>query len=599
MKHYSFKTNPIQIDTSVATVATEAPTYPYITYRCRSPIDLNFLLREFVEYGTQIRTIPTYASQSVASLSDPTERTSDRSQDLGMAYCLRLLGALTLGPLPPSEAEALDAKVLAYGPPTAQGPTGDPQWQSYRDGIPPNPPSVSSDDPLLATMDLGEFFQVALSAIRNKARNAATSARRGLVDRESISQSAVAQDLAKRSLASPQASDLLWPLLRSSQQGAYVATGSQTVVGTGENWIKNIASQILGTSDPDSVERYLQIRLTGCHTETAKCLRLIDGDAIVLVMQIRLSKQDGTVVPNDCPNYPGIPMTIGFRIEHRGPPAIPIGWELVGTPPPMPTGLVGQISPETFVLTASWDPLPDCVQYVVTVYDTLCMSRRTQIAMGGYADMGHVSPSANILVTVFARDLDGVSGQPVSVSLRSPSLPHVPNWSGYLAESLAGMFLAIPPVHRLFAGRYSLMVGDRTLAGVGNSFTIGRKDMFCGEPRSVEARLAAIFVIGGRDYIGPYGDPIALTPQRTPHIPTHCDLPVRWRSDAGTCDLVVTSDCDVSLTVGGFVREIQAGGFTIFHDLREGEHLLSICDVRSGGTGTKRCVIMRHVSTSG
>ena len=604
MKHYSFKTATIQIDTSIATTLPEAPQYPYITYRCRSPIDLNFLLREFVEYQDQIRTIPTYPSTTDATSASLTERTQDLSNTLGMAYCLRLLGAVTLGPLPPTEAEALDLEVLSYGPTIPSTQIG---WQSYRDGIPPEPQSVASEDPAIATMDLGEFFQVALSAIRNKSRDAPTTARRGLSDRESINSAAVAQDIGNRSILTPRASDLLWPLLRSSAETAYATGAPQSLVGTSENWIKNIVYQIIRTQDPDSIERYLRIRPIGCPSSVrAICPRLIDGDAIVIVMQIRLSKQDGTKVPNDCPDYPGIPMTIGYRIEHQGPYTVPVGWELANIPPGTPCDLRVDISPANYHLMTQWHPPEGFVgsnlEYVVSIYDTRTLTRRTQVTRDLIVDMGQVSPATKILVTVFARSLIGdsdVSGQPATAESMSPPLPAVPNWSGYLAESLAGMFLAVPPMHGLFVGKYSLLVGPgRTHTGVGNSFSVSAKDLFRGASGPLDVRLAAIYLVGGREFIGPYGDPIVLTPpRRDTECHPHCNLPIRWRSDVGCCDVVVTSGCDASITLCGEVRDVVAGDFVTFRGVKEGEHTLYIWS--DGEVGTKKCIVMRNIATSG
>jgi hypothetical protein len=58
------------------------------------------------------------------------------------------------------------------------------------------------------------------------------------------------------------------------------------------------------------------------------------------------------------------------------------------------------------------------------------------------------------------------------------------------------------------------------------------------------------------------------------------------------------SECDGSVSVAGEVREIKADGFVVFRNMREGEYVMTIW-AANGETGTKKCVISRHVGTKG
>lgn len=609
MKHYSFRTTPIKQTNTTRFLRdpVDEPTYPYITYRHRTPIDLNFLLREYVEYNKTIIAVPTYSSLDTAILSDIPIRTSDTTETNGMAYCLRLIGALTDIPMSQENQEILRSQVLTYGEglyEPIQIPNGS-EWTGYHQGPPPAP-SVNSPNPLVATMDLAEFFQVALSAVRNKTRDAAETARRGLEDRETINNAAVAQDVAARSPTDPTKSELLRVLLESSRQPGY-ASGNKVSLGSSENWIKNLVSQILGSQDLDAIERYLSVRpVANCEAApTGRVPRLVSGDAVVLVFEMRLSRQDGTPISNECPNYPGVPMTIGLRVEHRGPPRIPIGWELVLPVPRPPDGICVTVIPDTWKILVTWVPPTEGSQVFVTVYDTLAMVRRTQsVSVGSVTqlEMGYASPGCHeILATVFVRGPGG-SSDPVAATCRSHMVPELGAYSGHLTETMGAMFLVTPPTHPMFAKKYSVMVGDhRTLvvASSTNSFIVPSRDLFCGNhPETLCVRLAPIYLVGETEYVGTYTGGIVLTPPERIRIPRDANGPrFTWRSQRGSCDLVVRCETDgVTVTVGGETREVT-GGFAIFRNLPEGEYVITAwCD---GTEAVRRCVIVREIETSG
>lgn len=150
-----------------------------------------------------------------------------------------------------------------------------------------------------------------------------------MTDRENINNAAIVDDLKSRSTSSVLASDLLATLLRSSTKPNSFADG--VIDNSSEvNWLKQILYSIIiqstggdgSVADPEGTERYMPIRRTafkaagGNQQERFLQLKLQDGDSIVIVFKFTLSKADGTVVSTDCPDAPGTPMTIGFKIEH-------------------------------------------------------------------------------------------------------------------------------------------------------------------------------------------------------------------------------------------------------------------------------------------
>jgi hypothetical protein len=89
---------------------------------------------------------------------------------------MRLINALMRTQIETTEKTKLDAYLKHYG--------------GYQDGL-ASGSSNNTSNPSTATLDLAEFFQVALSAVRNKETDAAQTAINGLVDRETINNAAV------------------------------------------------------------------------------------------------------------------------------------------------------------------------------------------------------------------------------------------------------------------------------------------------------------------------------------------------------------------------------------------------------------------------
>jgi hypothetical protein len=254
----------------------------------------------------------------------------------GSSYAMRLINAIMRNELQVSDAN-LSSTAIHFG--------------GYDDGL-VGGTSINSTSANTATMDFSEFFQVALSAIRNKETNAVVSGSKGLTDRENINNAAIVDDLKSRSTTSVLASDLLATLLRSSTKPNTFADG--VIDNSSEvNWLKQILYSIIiqsvsgngSVADPEGVERYLPIRRTGFKAaggnqqERFMQLKLQDGDSIVIVFKFSLSKADGTLVNTDCPDAPGTPMTIGFKIEHSDSASdyvvsatgsngiLPLGWD--------------------------------------------------------------------------------------------------------------------------------------------------------------------------------------------------------------------------------------------------------------------------------
>lgn len=344
MKHYTFKTKSI---------TTNAPTnsveplkcdniYPYITYRCKSPVNINFLFKELIYFSDgNVSMVPT--------VDEPLG--DDVSFTMGPYYCMRFINAILNSEfkLPDLEQLKLDEFISDYGGNKIGFTRGE---------------SVNSTNPKIATMDLAEFFQVALSAIRNKSTNAEISARNGLVDRENINNAAIRDDLCKRTISDLTKSELLQTLLISSKQPDTLST--EVIDNKSSlNWMKNLVCDIITKSinDKENIERFVSIKKYGeysCHNE-GRIIKLLGGDSIVLVFKLKLTNKNGIVLNNDCPDRQGIPMTIGFRIEqieepcHLGQNSLPIGWQPVYTYNDPPTNVSARIDEDTYIIRVSWN----------------------------------------------------------------------------------------------------------------------------------------------------------------------------------------------------------------------------------------------------
>lgn len=352
MPALTFYTQTITSDGSnLALTDSVKASAPYITYKCKTPVNLNFLFREVLFCDPEsfalsvddpttgkdkVHLVKTYADASTAEAASDDDRVADVSSTHGSSYAMRLVNALMRNELQVSDTN-LVSKVIHFG--------------GYDDGL-VSGTSVNSTSANTATMDFAEFFQVALSAVRNKETNAVVSGSKGLVDRENINNAAIVDDLKSRSTTNVLASDLLATLLRSSTQVNSFADG---VIDNSSdvNWLKQILYSIIiqsagsdgSVADAEGTERYMPIRRTafkaagGNQQERFMQLKLQDGDSIVVVFKFSLSKTDGTMVNSDCPDAAGTPMTIGFKIEHAdfagdyliastgSGSTLPLGWD--------------------------------------------------------------------------------------------------------------------------------------------------------------------------------------------------------------------------------------------------------------------------------
>jgi hypothetical protein len=104
----------------------------------------------------------------------------------------------------------------------------------------------------------------------------------------------------------------------------------------------------LNVAGSEGSERYQPIRRTnvdavaGNSQERFMQLKLQDGDSLVVVFQFTLSDAANNVFDNECPDAPGTPITVGFRIEHLDAAPefnalaaatgsgsiVPVGWEV-------------------------------------------------------------------------------------------------------------------------------------------------------------------------------------------------------------------------------------------------------------------------------
>ena len=350
----TYYTQTISSDGSLLALsdATQASA-PYITYNCKSPVNLNFLFREVLYCdpesisvnpddpltgSSKVHMVRSYVDTATAEADTDASRCADVSSSDGSSYCMRFVNSICRNEMQVSPADInMQSKVHHFG--------------GYSNGL-VSGTAVNSGIASTSTMDFAEFFQVAISAVRNKDTDSVTSSTKGLVDRENINNAAVADDLLSRDSINVNASDLLETILNSSKQSNSFANG---VIDNASavNWMKQLIYSIIvqsqagngSSADSEGDERYQPIKRSnvaavgGNEQERFLQLKLQDGDCVVVVFQFSISKDDGSIVPNDCPDVPGVPMTIGFKIEHSDiagdfmlantghNSVLPIGWE--------------------------------------------------------------------------------------------------------------------------------------------------------------------------------------------------------------------------------------------------------------------------------
>jgi hypothetical protein len=325
---------------------------PYVTYKCKNTVNLNFLFREIlfcdpeavavgaddaITGSDKIHVVPAYLDATAAEAAADADRVVDGSASVGHLHAMRFVDALVRSELASAGVNtAVEAGLNFLG--------------GYGSGL-ASGSSSNTSSPSTATMDLGEFFQVALSAVRNKETNAATTGTNGLVDRENINNAAVHDDLMARDAASVSASALIHALVRSANQTGTFANGLIDT-SSGVNWMKQLVYGIvvssLNVAGSEGSERYQPIRRTnvdavaGNSQERFMQLKLQDGDSLVVVFQFTLSDAANNVFNNECPDAPGTPITVGFRIEHLDAAPefnalaaatgsgsiVPVGWEV-------------------------------------------------------------------------------------------------------------------------------------------------------------------------------------------------------------------------------------------------------------------------------
>ena len=286
--------------------ATQASS-PYITYNCKSPVNLNFLFREVLfcdpeavsvnpddplTGSSKVHMVNSYVDTAAAEADTDINRSSDSSIPKGSSYCMRFI-------------DSIMRTEMMVSPPDANVSSNVHHFGGYDDGL-VSGTAINSGLASTSTMDFAEFFQVALSAVRNKDTDSLTTSTKGLVDRENINNAAVADDLLSRDSINVGLSDLLETMLNSSKQVNSFANG---VIDNASavNWMKQLVYSIIiqsqagngSSADGENDERYCPIRRSnvsavgGNEQERFLQLKLKDGDHIVLVFQFTVSKDDG------------------------------------------------------------------------------------------------------------------------------------------------------------------------------------------------------------------------------------------------------------------------------------------------------------------
>lgn len=653
MKHYTFKTKSISAEAPTNSVGFASKCdnlYPYITYRCKSPVNLNFLFRELVYFDDQVSMVPT------AQSADDLIETGDVSATMGSYYCMRFINSIVNSELKMEDGEQskLDRYIFEYE-----------NKYGFTSGN-----SVQSPDPKIATMDFGEFFQVALSAIRNKSTNAEISARNGLVDRENINNAAVRGDICNRTVSDLRKSELLQTLLVSSTKPGTVCT--ETIDNNSSlNWMKNLVYDIITKSmqDKENIERFIYIQTCRSQGKKYRIIRLLGGDSIVLVFKIKLTNKNGILINNECPDKQGIPMTIGFRIEQSecAPPpiedrprmkfAIPVGWQPVYTYNDPPTNVYACVNPHTYIITVSWNH-PSSEEYkndgfnlfyIVIVLDSRTNTSKTITVphCSTSEQVGQVSPgSHDILVSMYAVYIKGdiqISSSPVSIKINSIPVRELCILSAHMNENNSVLCIVDPPTIPIFLNKYSIVLMGEScnksifIESSTNSFIVPAKELPHG---CVSLKIAPIFLINNKDYIGIYSSaqfkrcevfhhsatpyqsmrcvaspPYFQTPHfQTPqfHPPHQLDtLHFTWKSTKDSLDLVVivsenSTVCGAASTVyvnvDNDIKTTNFGGFVVYRNLHPGTRIIGVCYEHEGAmsrTVTKNCTIIYNMETSG
>jgi hypothetical protein len=467
---------------------------PYVTYKCKNTVNLNFLLREVLFcdpesisvgsddiYGTnRIHIVPTYNTELEAQADTDLNRYSDVSSLYGQYYAMRLINALMRTQSDTNEQIKLDAYLKHYG--------------GYKNGL-ASGSSNNTSNPNTATVDFGEFFQVALSAVRNKETDSSQTSINGLVDRENINNAAVNGDLNQRTVDNTSASSLLRTMLTSSKKFNTVKDGQIITDSSNVNWMKQLVYSIIqntasdkgGVKDSEVNERYRSIRRSGLFSnehERFMQLKLKDGDTIVFTFIFNLSNADSTEFNNERPDAPGIPITVGFKVEHSDTAPefstssdviVPIGWTdiyNIGTPPPRP--------PDEPVDPPSWPPLPWDPPEELTVMTLLlgigtsALGTRQEYTNDGIVNSKIISASSYTSI-IKADDTVRILGQSTSTGNR-PAVPYY--WSELIGNNInksiiSGYTSDTSQISLLYGVEGARKIASWYTGGIINKLTMG------------------------------------------------------------------------------------------------------------------------------
>jgi hypothetical protein len=315
---------------------------PYITYNCKTTVNLNFLFREIAvnndkfngvsgpaDGSDQVVIIPSYQNNSTAETFTNSQRSTDNVTVLGKYIAMRFINSI-LGP--DLKKDSINSQIqtnLFY-------------FGGYSNGL-VSGVSVNVNN-ATATMDFGEFFQVSLSTIRAKGINANTTLINGLCHRELINSNAVSADLMLRNFTDFEISTLIRNMLKGSEKSGTFADGIADDSST-FNWMKLLIWRVVNdTGGTAQNERFVNIVLTNPEIEVSypdySVLNLITGDTLTLNFILTLSDASGNEFNIDRPDQPGIPITIGYKITHSDTASdynssdtgsgntLSVGWEL-------------------------------------------------------------------------------------------------------------------------------------------------------------------------------------------------------------------------------------------------------------------------------
>jgi hypothetical protein len=333
---------PRTLDIPPATEAAIAHNTAYITYKCKSPVNLNFLFREVLvnnrtfnktngasDGSDQVSIIPCYQTAAIAETFSNNARELDTSTTHGKYIAMRFLNALMSAGLQKSSVNSIIQSNLFY-------------FGGYSNGL-VSGSTVNTTD-ATATVELGEFFQVSLAAIKSKGLTASSTRVRGLVNRELINNSVVSDDIMNRNFTDLTSSNLLRSALLSSKNPGSFPNGMIDGLYTC-NWMKLMVHRIVDTTYKYNAAnvRFAQILLTnpqaGAKPDYLQ-LKLKTGDIVHVPFVFRLSDTLNNDVNFDRQDNPGIPITVQFEITHSDTApdynpsqtgtgsTLPVGWQL-------------------------------------------------------------------------------------------------------------------------------------------------------------------------------------------------------------------------------------------------------------------------------